>query len=47
VIASLILVFGIAGMQIGGGQFTFQRASLAAILGIELNLILPLVIEGE
>ncbi|MBR9756120.1 uracil-xanthine permease [Cobetia sp. 4B] len=47
VIASLILVFGIGGMQVGGGQFTLQGVSLAAILGIVLNLILPPAKEGE
>lgn len=41
VVVSLILVFGIGGMQFGGGQFTLQGVSLAAIVGIVLNLALP------
>ncbi|WP_404419613.1 uracil-xanthine permease family protein [Marinospirillum sp.] len=40
-IASLILVFGIGGMQIGGGAFMLQGVGLAAVVGIVLNLILP------
>ncbi|QJQ94459.1 MULTISPECIES: uracil-xanthine permease family protein [Halomonadaceae] len=47
VVVSLILVFGIGGMQLGGGQFTLQGVSLAAIIGIVLNLILPPAREGE
>lgn len=41
VVVSLILVFGIGGMQIGGGQFALQGVSLAAVVGILLNLVLP------
>lgn len=41
VIGSLILVFGIGGMQFGGGQFTLQGVGLCAVVGIVLNLILP------
>ena len=41
VIVSLVLVFGIGGMQFGGGQFTLQGVSLAALVGIVLNLVLP------
>ncbi|UYG01404.1 uracil-xanthine permease family protein [Halomonas sp. GD1P12] len=41
VVVSLILVFGIGGMQFGGGQFTLQGVSLAALVGIVLNAILP------
>ncbi|WP_129138544.1 uracil-xanthine permease family protein [Modicisalibacter coralii] len=41
VIVSLILVFGIGGMQIGGGQFALQGVSLSAVVGILLNLVLP------
>lgn len=41
VVVSLILVFGIGGMQFGGGQFTLQGVSLAAIVGIVLNWVLP------
>lgn len=40
-IVALILVFGIGGMYIGGGEFSLQGVSLCAILGIVLNLILP------
>ncbi|PAU78999.1 uracil-xanthine permease family protein [Halomonas salipaludis] len=47
VVVSLILVFGIGGMQFGGGQFTLQGVSLAAVVGIALNLILPPPREGE
>ncbi|WP_447895844.1 uracil-xanthine permease family protein [Vreelandella sp. GE22] len=41
VVVSLILVFGIGGMQFGGGQFTLQGVSLAALVGIALNALLP------
>ncbi|QFT84853.1 Uracil permease [Halomonas sp. THAF12] len=41
VVVSLILVFGIGGMQLGGGQFTLQGVGLAALVGILLNAILP------
>lgn len=41
VVISLILVFGIGGMQVGGGQFTLQGVSLAALVGIVLNWVLP------
>ncbi|MFO7908539.1 MAG: uracil-xanthine permease family protein [Halomonas sp.] len=47
VVVSLILVFGIGGMQFGGGQFTLQGVSLAAIVGIVLNLALPRAQEDE
>lgn len=40
-IASLILVFGIGGMQMGSGLFMLQGVGLAAIIGIVLNLVLP------
>ncbi|GED21948.1 uracil-xanthine permease family protein [Halomonas halmophila] len=41
VVVSLILVFGIGGMQFGEGQFTLQGVSLAALVGILLNAVLP------
>ncbi|MGO2879267.1 MAG: uracil-xanthine permease family protein [Halomonas sp.] len=47
VVVSLILVFGIGGMQFGGGQFTLQGVSLAALVGIVLNWLLPREREGE
>lgn len=47
VVVSLILVFGIGGMQFGGGQFTLQGVSLAALVGIALNWLLPAEQEGE
>lgn len=47
VVVSLILVFGIGGMQFGGGQFTLQGVSLAALVGIALNWVLPAAKEGE
>jgi len=47
VVVSLILVFGIGGMQFGGGQFTLQGVSLAAIVGIVLNMVLPRAQEEE
>ncbi|OPX55428.1 uracil permease [Oceanospirillum multiglobuliferum] len=40
-IIALILVFGIGGMYIGGGEFSLQGVSLCAIVGVLLNLILP------
>ncbi|MGM0915228.1 MAG: uracil-xanthine permease family protein [Pseudomonadota bacterium] len=47
VVISLILVFGIGGMQVGGGQFTLQGVSLAALVGIALNWVLPGAEEDE
>lgn len=47
VVISLILVFGIGGMQVGGGQFTLQGVSLAALVGIVLNGVLPGAEEDE
>ena len=47
VVVSLILVFGIGGMQLGSGQFTLQGVSLAAIVGIVLNWVLPRAQEDE
>ncbi|MCK2183326.1 uracil-xanthine permease family protein [Halomonas getboli] len=47
VVVSLILVFGIGGMQLGGGQFTLQGVGLAALVGILLNAILPRAEEDE
>ncbi|MFI8751149.1 uracil-xanthine permease family protein [Vreelandella lionensis] len=47
VVVSLILVFGIGGMQFGGGQFTLQGVSLAALVGIALNWLLPAEKEDE
>ncbi|AJY50500.1 MULTISPECIES: uracil-xanthine permease family protein [Halomonadaceae] len=47
VVVSLILVFGIGGMQFGSGQFTLQGVSLAALVGIALNWLLPKAQEGE
>ena len=41
VVVSLILVFGIGGMQFGGSQFTLQGVNLAALVGIVLNWLLP------
>lgn len=40
-IVALILVCGIGGMQIGGGEFSLQGVSLCGILGIILNAVLP------
>lgn len=40
-IISLILVFGIGGMQFGNTAFSLQGVSLCAILGIILNWVLP------
>ncbi|MWJ28279.1 uracil permease [Halomonas sp. ZH2S] len=47
VVVSLILVFGIGGMQFGEGQFTLQGVSLAALVGIVLNWVLPAAGEDE
>ncbi|WP_346798472.1 uracil-xanthine permease family protein [Halomonas sp. Bachu 37] len=47
VVVSLILVFGIGGMQFGGGQFTLQGVSLAALVGIVLNWLLPRAGDDE
>jgi uracil permease len=40
-ITSIPLVFGIGGMQFGGGDFVLQGIGLAAISAIVLNLLLP------
>ncbi len=41
-IVSLILIFGIGGMSISAGQFQLQGIGLAGILGVLLNLFLPM-----
>ncbi len=41
VIVSLVLVFGLGGMQLGLGEFTLKGIGLAAIAAILLNIILP------
>ncbi len=41
VIVSLVLVFGLGGMQLGLGEFTLKGIGLAAIMAIFLNVILP------
>ncbi|GAB3339635.1 uracil-xanthine permease family protein [Chromohalobacter beijerinckii] len=47
VVVSLILVFGIGGMQLGSGEYALQGVSLAALVGIVLNWILPQAAEHE
>ncbi|WP_277812076.1 uracil-xanthine permease family protein [Chromohalobacter canadensis] len=47
VVVSLILVFGIGGMQLGSGEYALQGVSLAALVGIVLNWILPPAAEHE
>ena len=44
-IVSLVLVFGIGGMQLGIGEFSLQGIGLAAILAIVLNRVLPAHVE--
>ncbi|SIS91137.1 uracil-xanthine permease family protein [Neptunomonas antarctica] len=41
VIVATVLVFGIGGMAIGGDAFSLQGISLAGVVAIVLNLILP------
>ena len=41
IISSVILVLGIGGGAVSIGSFTLQGMSLAAIVGVLLNLILP------
>jgi len=41
VIVSLVLVFGLGGMNLGVGEFTLQGIGLSAIAAILLNIILP------
>ena len=41
IIISVILVFGIGGMEFGAGNFTLKGIGLAGIMGLVLNLILP------
>jgi len=41
IIVSVILVFGIGGMEFGAGNFTLKGIGLAGIIGLLLNLILP------
>ncbi|MFO7816583.1 MAG: uracil-xanthine permease family protein [Thermodesulfobacteriota bacterium] len=40
-IASIIVVFGIGGMNFSAGQFTLEGIGLAGIIGVVLNLVLP------
>ncbi len=46
-IVSLILIFGIGGMSISAGQFHLQGIGLAGILGVLLNLFLPMPPKSE
>ena len=41
IIVSVPLVFGIGGMAIGGGEFALSGISLAALVALGLNLLLP------
>ncbi|MDX5373399.1 MAG: uracil-xanthine permease family protein [Pseudomonadaceae bacterium] len=41
IIVSVPLVFGIGGMSIGGGEFALSGISLAALVALALNLLLP------
>lgn len=41
IIVSVPLVFGIGGMAIGGGDFALSGISLAALVALGLNLLLP------
>ncbi|PID41078.1 MAG: uracil permease [Proteobacteria bacterium] len=41
IIISVILVFGIGGMELGAGSFTLKGIGLAGIIGLLLNVILP------
>lgn len=41
IIAALVLVFGVGGMQFGFGEFTLKGIGLSAITAIILNIILP------
>ncbi|SIS07747.1 uracil permease [Aquipseudomonas alcaligenes] len=41
IIVSVPLVFGIGGMSIGGGEFALSGISLAALVALGLNLLLP------
>jgi len=41
IIVSLVLVFGLGGMNFGIGEFTLQGIGLAAIAAILLNIVLP------
>ncbi len=41
IIVSVILVFGIGGMEFGAGNFALRGIGLAGIIGLLLNLILP------
>jgi len=47
IIVSLVLVFGLGGMQLGLGEFTLKGIGLAAIAAILLNIILPKEKESE
>ncbi|PIE63545.1 MAG: uracil permease, partial [Desulfobacterales bacterium] len=46
-IVALILIFGIGGMSISAGQFQLQGIGLAGILGVLLNLLLPMPAEPK
>jgi len=41
IIVSLVLVFGLGGMQLGTEDFTLKGIGLAAIVAIVLNIVLP------
>lgn len=41
IIVSVILVFGIGGMEFGAGNFALKGIGLAGVVGLLLNLILP------
>ena len=41
IVVSIILVFGIGGMQLSLGAFALGGIGLAGVVGVLLNLILP------
>jgi uracil permease len=41
IIISIILVFGIGGMEVGLGEFSLAGIGLAGVAGLLLNLLLP------
>lgn len=47
IIAGVILVLGVGGMTIEAGQFTLEGLSLASVVGVVLNLLLPVRIHAS
>jgi len=40
-VVALILIFGVGGLSLGTAEFSLKGVSLAAVLGVAVNLVLP------